>query len=177
MTAFRDSADAAGVVLAFLQRFLASEDGAEAAAHAGLLDASPVLELRLLDPDATVHVDFAARTAAVGAAPHEPGAIAEIQADDLHDLLLDRLGPMEISRLGEEGRVRLEGPPPVLAALLVLAGRIQPHYPASLTDQGREDLLATPRPEVGVIWGNDDPPPNLIGVRRAWQRPKGAAAG
>ena len=177
MTAFRDSADAAGVVLGFLQRFLASEDGAEAAAQAGLLEATPVLELRLVDPDVTLHVDFAARTAAVGSAREQPGAIAEIQADDLHDLLLDRLGPVEISRLAEEGRVRLEGPPRVLAALLVLAGRIQPHYPASLAEQGREDLLSTPRPEVGVIWGNDDPPPNLIGVRRPWQRPKGTAAG
>jgi hypothetical protein len=176
MSVFRDGAEAETVVLAFLQRYLASDDGAAVQAQAGLLDAAPVLELRLVEPDAVVHVDFGARQAARGAAPEEPGAVAEIRADDLHDLLLDRLGPVEISRLGEEGRVRLEGPPQALAALLVLAGRIQPHYPASLAEQGREDLLATPAPEVGVMWGNDDPPPHLIGVRRQWQRPKGAAA-
>lgn len=175
MTVFRDGREAETVVLAFLDRYLQSEDGAAAAAQAGLVDAAPVLELRLVEPDAVLHVDFGARRAALGPAPDTPGAVAEIQADDLHDLLLDRLGPVEISRLGEEGRVRLDGPPPALAALLVLAGQIQPHYPASLAEQGRDDLLATPMPEVGVIWGNDDPPPNLVGVRRQWQRPKGAA--
>jgi hypothetical protein len=176
VTAFRDADDVRGVLSAFLERFLASEDGAEASAQSGLLESSAVLELRIVDPDVVLHVDFAARSVADGPA-EDAGALAEIPADDLHDLLLDRLGPIEISRLVEEHRVQLEGPPPALAALLVLAGRIQPHYPASLAEQGREDLLATPTPAVGEIWGNDEPPPTLVGVRRPWQRQRGALAG
>ena len=89
---------------------------------------------------------------------------------------LERLGPVEISRLLEEGRVHLEGPPPALAALLILAGRLQPHYPATLRERGRDDVLAAPGPEIGVIWEAEGPPPSLVGQRRPWQRARPSRA-
>jgi hypothetical protein len=162
-----------GDLVAFFERFLASPDGEVAAAAAAGLDAPAVLELRVHDPEVVLHVDVAARTVRPGPAA-EPGAIAELAAQDLDDLLLDRLGPVELSRLLEEDRAHLEGPPQALAALLVLAGRLQPHYPATLRERGREDVLAAPGPEVGVIWESDALPPRMVGVRRPWQREKPA---
>jgi hypothetical protein len=134
-----------------------------------------VLELTLRDPDVVLHVDVAARAVADGSAEHAAARIA-IHADDLHDLLLERLGPVEISRLVEEQRLHLVGGPRALAAALVLAGRIQPHYAESLRERGREALLETPPPATGVVWESEEPPPPVFGVRRPWQRPKGAAA-
>ncbi len=122
-----------------------------------------------------MQVDFAGRSVAAGS-PAEADAVAEISFADLNLLLLDYLGPVEISRLLEEERLRLSGPPPVLAALLVAAGEIQPHYPASLAEQGRDDLLATPRPETGAIWSSEHAPKPVFGVRRPWQAPKGTRA-
>ena len=171
-TAHADAAVLEGDLVAFFERFLASDDGAAAATAASALDAPAVLELRTTDPDVVLLVDVGARTVAPGPA-EAPGAVAEIAAADLDDLLLDRLGPVEISRILEEGRARLEGPPPALAALLVLAGRLQPHYPATLRERGRDDVLAAPGPETGVIWAADGAPPSLVGVRRPWQRERG----
>ena len=91
-------------------------------------------------------------------------------------MLLERLGPVEISRLVEEGRLRLVGTPEALAASVVLAARVQPHYEASLRERGREELLESPAPATREIWESDEAPPALFGVRRPWQRPKGAAA-
>jgi len=158
-------------LVAFLERFLQSDDGAQAAAMSASLDAPPVLELRVTEPELTLCIDIGARTVTRGAAD-QPGAIAQIAARDLNNLLLDRLGPIEMSQLVEEERVHLEGPPPALAALLVLAGVIQPHYPASLAERGREDWLETPPPAVGEIWESEQPLPALYGKRRPWQRPK-----
>jgi hypothetical protein len=106
----------------------------------------------------------------------DPGATLELAAPDLHDVLLERLGPVEISRLVEEGRLRLVGTPEALAASVVLAAGVQPHYAASLRERGRDALLATPAPPTREIWESDEPPPPVFGVRRPWQRPKGAAA-
>ena len=174
-TAHADAAVLEGDLVAFFDRFLTSEDGAAAAAAASALDAPAVLELRCTDPDVVLHVDVGARTVARGPA-EAPGAVAEIAARDLDDLLLERLGPVEISRLLEEGRAHLEGPPPALAALLILAGRLQTHYPATLRERGRDDVLAAPGPEIGVIWEAEGPPPSLVGQRRPWQRARPSRA-
>jgi hypothetical protein len=174
-TSHDDAAVLESDLVAFFERFLASDDGTAAAAAAASLDAPAVLELRTVEPDVVLHVDVGARTVAAGPA-EAPGAIAEIPARDLDDLLLERLGPVEISRLLEEGRARLAGPPPALAALLVLAGRLQPHYPATLRERGRDDVLAVAGPETGVIWESDGPPPPMVGRRRPWQRERPARA-
>jgi len=155
---------------AFLDRFFQSGDGIEMAAEAAGLELPAMLELRVHDPDLVLLVDFARRRVA-DPAEGPPAATASIDADALHHLLMDNLGPIEISRLAEEGRVRLDGPPLVLGSLLVAAGRVQPHYRASLEERGSRRLLDAPPPETAVIWGNDDAPPSLIGVRRPWQRP------
>jgi hypothetical protein len=175
-TAHADADVLHGDLMAFFERFLASEDGAAAASAAAALDAPAVLELRTVEPEVVLHVDVGTRTVAPGPAA-APGAVAEIMARDLDDLLLERLGPVEISRLLEEGRARLEGPPPALAALLILAGRLQPHYPATLRERGREDVLDAAGPEIGVIWESDEPPPPMVGRRRPWQRERPARAG
>jgi len=170
-TAHADAAVLQGDLIAFFERFFTSADGEVAAAAAAQLDAPAVLELRLHDPDVILHVDVATQTVRPGPAD-APGAIAEMAARDLDDLLLDRLGPVEVSRLLEEDRVHLEGPPQALAALLVLAGRLQPHYPATLRERGRDDVLEAAGPEIGVIWQSDGPPPQMVGRRRPWQREK-----
>jgi ubiquinone biosynthesis protein UbiJ len=132
-----------------------------------------VLQLRVHDPDAEVWMDVSARRLIE---PPERPAAAEvsIDADALHHLLLDHLGPVEISRLAEEGRVELSGPPLVLGALLPLTAAIQPHYAASLEERGRGDLLAVPAAPTGEVWQSEAPPPAVIGVRRPWQRPRGS---
>ena len=175
MSVFRDADDLREELLAFLRRFLSSPDGAAVAAQAAALEAPAVLELRVSDPDVTVHVDLAARVVVDGPAP-APGAVAAFVADDLHQVLLDQLGPIELSRLAEEDRLALVGPPPALAAVFMVAGRIQPHYAASLRERGRDDLLATPPPVTAEIWRSAVPPAPVFGVRRPWQRPKGTAA-
>jgi hypothetical protein len=161
-------------VVACLERFLGSPEGAAAAELAADFDGPAVIELTLHDPDLILHVDVGERAVHDGPAA-EPAARLAIRAADLHDLLLERLGPVEISRLVEEKRAHLEGGPPALMASLLLAARIQPHYAASLRERGREELLATPAPQTGVMWQSEEPPPPVFGVRRPWQRPKGAA--
>ncbi len=171
---FRTSDEVGGVLQAFIERFLASEDGAAAAAAAAGLDMPSVVHLRVLDPDTQIWLDVSERRLVERpAAP--PAAHVTIEADALHHLLLDHLGPVEISRLAEEGRVQLSGPTLVLGALLPLTAAIQPHYGAALEEQGRNDLLEIPGPPTGEVWQSAEPPPGVIGVRRPWQRPRGAA--
>ena len=70
--------------------------------------------------------------------------------------------------------VHFSGPPEHLAAFIALAGSLQPYYPASLSERGRQDLLATPAPPTKVAWGSPDDvlnPRKVIGKRRPWQRP------
>jgi hypothetical protein len=175
VSAWASAEELRGDVAGCLERFLASPEGETAADLATGLDGPAVLELTLHDPDLVLHVDVAARTGADGRAPEAAARLA-IRAIDLHDLLLERLGPVEISRLAEERRMQLEGAPQALLASLLLAAQVQPHYEASLRERGREAMLDTPAPETRVIWESAEPPPPVFGVRRPWQRPKGAAA-
>jgi|1186.fasta_scaffold54101_2 hypothetical protein len=172
---FAHSAEVHEELSACLTRFFESDDGAAAVAAAAGLDVPAVLELRIVDPDTVLYVDFRRRRL-VEAPVEQPGATAVIHADALHHLLLDHLGPVEISRLAEEGEVDLVGPPLVLGALLPLCAGVQPHYGASLEQRGRGDLLAVPPPPRGEVWESDSPPPGVIGVRRPWQRPRGRAS-
>ena len=161
---------------AFLTRFLESDDAVEAARPIVGLEELDVLELRVTNPDARAWIDFPGRRL-LGDRPAAPAkTVATIEADALHHLLLDHLGPVEISRLAEEGRVDLEGPPLALAALLAAAGRIQPHYRASLEDRGHDDLLAVPPPPVGEIWESESPPPLMFGLPRPWQRDRASTS-
>ncbi|MDX6592536.1 MAG: hypothetical protein QOJ13_1732 [Gaiellales bacterium] len=172
---FLDSAEATEELSAFISRFLESEEGIALGEAAAGLEFPTLLELRVTGPDAVVFVDFAQRRL-VDRPDARPGAAATIDADSLHHLLMDQLGPIEISRLAEEGRVHLEGPPLVLGGLLVVCSQIQPHYRASLEERGRQRLLDAPAPVTGAIWKSDLPSPPMFGVRRPWQRPKGEAA-
>ena len=105
-----------------------------------------------------------------------PSCGSSLPAADMHDLLLERLGPVEISRLVEEGRLHLTGSPPALCAAVLLCAQLQPHYEASLRERGREHLLETPAPETGVVWESAAKPPPVFGVRRPWQ-PRRASRG
>lgn len=163
---------------AFLEAFLTSDDGARAAEAARALGDSATLTLHLLEPEAVVSVDFLARTVVLEAVE---GADVELEMDTdaLHDLLLDRLGPVDISRLYETERVRFTGGTTQLAGLVLAAGPLQPWYARSLEARGRQDLLDTPAPETPVVWGDPSEavsPRRLIGRRRPWQRPKRATA-
>jgi hypothetical protein len=60
--------------------------------------------------------------------------------------------------------------------LLLLAGSLQAHYPASLRERGRDELLNAPAPPVGEVWESGTAPPPVFGKRRPWQRPRGARA-
>jgi hypothetical protein len=171
MSPYRDAADLEGELLAFLARFLDPAGGAAAAAALAAVEGSAVLEIAVTDPDATVHVDLKRRAVASGPGP-DAAARVRITATGLHDLLLDRLGPVEISRLLEEDDLALAGPPPALAGLLLVAEPLRRHYEASLTERGRDDLLSSPAPEVGGIWETDVTPPRVFGIRRPWQPEK-----
>jgi hypothetical protein len=172
---YADGEDLEAELVAALTAFVDSGDGARAVQAARAAGDSARLELRLRDPDALVSVDFFAGT--VSTEPVEDADVEiEMDADALHDILLDRLDPVQISRLYETGQVRFSGSYQHLGALILLAGPLQPHYPASLERRGRQDLLDTPLPPTRVAWG--DPrealgaPRQLIGQRRPWQRPK-----
>jgi hypothetical protein len=172
---YRDSDQARVAVTATLRRFLDSEDGARVAEAAGGLGSSAVLELRTVDPDCVVWIDFAGRSL-IDEPEEPPAAVAAIEADSLHHLLLDQLGPVEISRLAEENRVALTGPPLVLGALLPVVAAVQPHYRPALEEAGIAELLDTPPPESGEVWVTDVAAPPVIGVRRPWQRPRSGRA-
>ena len=169
MTYFRDSDEVRTVVGGILERFLASADGERVAEHARELPAPTVLELYVTRPDAAFAVDFAART--VGAiSPGGSSVRLEIEADVLHDICLERLDPVQISRPFEEDRAAMEGEPEALRALVLVAGLVPRHYRAGLTALGRSDLLDPPEPERGTIWSSAGPPKRVIGRRRPWQR-------
>ena len=142
---FRDGDQMRAAVEATLERFLASDDGARVAEAAAGLGSSTVLELRTVYPDCVVWIDFAARRL-IDAPQEPPAAVAAIEADALHHLLLDQLGPVEISRLAEENRVALQGPPLVLGALLPVVASVQPHYRPALTESGSSGSITMPLP-------------------------------
>lgn len=175
MSPYRSSDELEGELVAFLSHFLDSDDGAQAAAGLAMVDGPAVLEIEVTEPDAIVHADLKARTVAIGPAA-DATARVRITAEGMHDLLLDRLGPVEISRLFEEDDLQLEGPPTALAGLLLVSDRLCAHYAASLTERGRQDLLAAPAPEIGGIWETDVTPPRVFGVRRPWQPEKSSRA-
>jgi hypothetical protein len=171
LSVFADGAEVEDELVAFLEAFLASEEGARACDAARALSERARLVVRTVEPDAAVSVDFFARAAQRGAID-EANVEVQLEADDLHDLLLGRLDPVAISRLYETDRLRFAGAATDLAALVMLAGALQPHYPASLERRGRADLLEVPEPERHTVWttGPDAPPRAIINSRRSWQR-------
>lgn len=164
-------------LVATLERFLASDEYralSRAAADSGAN--VPSLLARTADPRASVTVEFSTGTVASGATG-AADVVLELDADALHDILLNRLDPVQISKLYETERVTFKGSAEHLTALILLAGRLQPHYEASLRERGRTDLLETPAPPTRVTWGDPSESPRpLLHDRRPWQRPKRAAA-
>lgn len=174
MSYFRDSSEVESIYVAFIERFLESSDGERALEASSALTVPAVLNLHLTSPDATLSVDLAERSVVPAAAP-EASVQLEIEASALHDILLDRLDPVQISRLFEEDRAAIEGRPEALTGLIKLVGLLARHYPESLAEQRREDLLATPEPPRSTVWRSEGPPKLMIGRRRPWQRPKVSA--
>jgi hypothetical protein len=176
VSVFSDAGELEGELLAFLAGFLASEDGRRACEAARPLGDRARLVLRTVDPDVVTTVDFFAAEVSPGATD-DANLEIELPADALHDILLGRLDAVQISRLYETDRLLFSGAATDLAALVVLAGALQPHYPASLRRRGRHDLLDTPMPERHTVWttGPDVPPKPILTSRRAWQRPRRSA--
>lgn len=174
MTPWTSAPDLRADITEFLAHYLQSADGVEAVALAAEFNGNPVLEVMLHEPDVVLHVDIAAGFVGDGPADN-PAVRLSIRAADLHDLLLERIGPVEISRLVEEKHLHLVGPPRALAASVLLAARLQPHYRASLVERGRDALIDTPAPTAAEIWESDEIPAPVFGVRRPWQRPKGSS--
>jgi hypothetical protein len=176
MSYFADRQDLEREVVAFATAFLSSDDGFRAREAARASGEPPRVVVHIADPEAVVSVDFFDGSVRPEALP-EPSVEIELEADALHDILLGRLDPVQISRLCETGRLSFSGAPTDLAALVVVAGPLQLHYAASLERRGRQDLLATRMPERAVVWttGPDAPLREIINERRSWQR-RGRAA-
>jgi hypothetical protein len=175
MTYFADAQDLQTELKAFLEDFVrspAAERACRVARDDGL---GRVLALRTNNPSTAVRLDIVGRRVMTAAEKDTAGVDLELEADDLHDLLLNRLGPVEISQLYETDGVQFAGRPEALAAVAVLAGELQPFYPAGLTKRGRADLLQTPERHTRVFWEVSGPPKEVIGRRRPWQRPKKTA--
>lgn len=175
MTYFATSDELENLLVEFFRAFLGSDAAKQAAEASAQLDRAAVLQLRTVDPEAEVAVDFGARTVAATVAD-QPAATIEVEADSLHDLLLDRLDPVQISRLYETHRLRPTGHWASLGALVALLAPLQPFYPETITRLGRADLLETPMPSTGEVWTSELPPEQLIGTRRPWQQKKTRAA-
>jgi hypothetical protein len=175
MSAWASADELRGDVTALLERFAATPEGAAAAAAAKELGDGLAIELSLHDPDVLLQLDLGSGTISDGPCPDAAVRVA-LPAADMHDLLLERLGPVEISRLVEEHRLHLTGAPAALCAAVVICAQLQPHYAPTLRERGREHLLETPAPATGEIWQSAEKPAPVFGVRRPWQAPKGARA-
>ncbi len=173
MSPWQNAAELRGVVVALVERFAATPQGAAAAVAARTLGDSPAIELALTDPDLVLHLDLANGT--IGDGPSDDAAVhVALPAADLHDLLLDRLGPVEISRLVEENRLHVAGAPAALRAAVAVVAALQPQYEPALHQVGLGHLLETPAPITGEIWESLEKPAPMFGLRRAWQPPKGS---
>lgn len=175
MSAWASADELRADITACLERFAASPEGTAAATVARGLGDGLQVELEFHDPDLVLQLDVANGTVSDGPCADAVVRVS-LPASDMHDLLLERLGPVEISRLVEEDRLHLTGSPPALCAAVLLCAQLQPHYEASLRERGREHLLDTPAPETGVVWQSAVKPPPVFGVRRPWQPPKGVRA-
>lgn len=176
MSCFADGEELERELVACLTAFLGSADGARATEAARGLGDQARLTLHTVAPEAVVSVDFYAGSVSLDVLADANVEIT-LEADALHDILLGRLDPVQISRLYETNRLAFAGAAVDLAALVLLAGPLQPHYPASLRRRGRQDLLETPAPPTAAVWtAGEEPPTRMIDERRVWQRPRRRAA-
>lgn len=171
MTIFASGRELRSEIVSFVSDFLESDPGKQIVQRARSFAESVTLTLQTRDPETTVSVDFVSGEI-LQAATDAADVHVEIYGDDLHNLMMDRLGPVEISQLSETGRLQVSGTPEALAALVLIATEAQPYYPSSLRRRGRVDLLDTSSPPSATVWGIDGPPPPLIESRRPWQRVK-----
>jgi hypothetical protein len=178
MSAFANRDETVAIFRGCFERYLASEEAAGISEVARSLAVAPVLELHLTHPQAVLSIDFGARTV-VEQRSADAAVRLEIEATALHDILLERLDPVQISRVFEEGRATAEGAPEALVALIRVSGGIARCYRPHLESCGRSDLLRLPEPAHATVWQAEGPPRRVIGTRRPWQRPlrgDGAAA-
>ena len=171
MPYFGDGGEVREALAGCLGAFFSSPAGAAARDQVYELADSATLVVHTVDPHATVAVDFL-KSQILSDPPAAPDVELELEADALHDILLERLDPVQISRLYETDRLAFRGDASKLAGLIVLAGPVQRCYEESLERSGRLDLLDTPRPEPALTWTAEGPYREVIGKRRPWQRPK-----
>ncbi|HWI74851.1 MAG TPA: hypothetical protein VNT55_23015 [Baekduia sp.] len=151
-------------LVAALELFLEDPDGHAAARVAGeSIGPGAALSLRTHAPEATLRL-------VLGEAPRvergESGDVAPVEvtidANTLHDLMVDHLGAGHIARAIELKEIHLDGSPHALDAVIVLAGSLGGCYRRSLEARGRHDLLATPVPPPPGDWMIDVVGPELF---------------
>lgn len=179
MSYYADGRELERQLIRTVTSFLDSADGQEAVARLrGSEQESAVLTVALSEPEVTLCIDFLRGRATSDRPDVAPDVEIEMPADTLHDLLLERLDPVQISRMYETDVVRFRGNPWHLGAMVMLASPLSRHYRATLQIDLREDLLATPVPATQVVWGDPSEavsPRPMLSQRRPWQRQKRAA--
>ena len=182
---FRDGQEASDELVAALELFLEDPDGLAAARAAGAsIGGDAVVRFQLREPDATVRLALADTPAVEqGDSDGVPSVDIEIDADTFHDLMVDHLGAGHIAHAIELKKIRVDGAPRSLDALIVMAGALGDCYRRSLDARGRHDLLATPVPPPPGDWMVDVVGPelfirNVIAERRQRnERESGAGQG
>lgn len=173
MRYFHDGQEVADELVAAIELFLADPEGSAAARAAGAsIGPDAVVQLRVRDPDATVRLVLGdeprvARGEDNGVSPVD----LAIEANTLHDLMVEHLGAGYIARAIELGQISVTGSPRSLDAMIIMAGSLGDCYRRSLEARGRHDLLATPVPPPPGDWMVDVPAPDrfvrdVIGGKR-----------
>lgn len=161
---FRDSQEVADELVAALELFLEDPDGSAAARAAGdSIGPDAVVRVRVHDPDATVRLVLGeAPRVEQGDGDAVPPVDLAIDADTLHDLMVDHLAAGHIARAIELGDISVTGSPRSLDAMIIMAGSLGDCYRRSLDARGRHDLLATPVPPPPGEWMIDVVGPELF---------------
>lgn len=149
---FRDGQEVADEVCAALELFLADADGAAAARAAGeMFGPDAFVQLRITSPAVVVRLVLSDDPRVERGGEDEAAPVdLMIEADTLHDLMIDNLGAGHIARAIELKQISVTGSPRSLDAMIVMAGSLGDCYRRSLEARGRQDLLATePPPPIG----------------------------
>lgn len=161
---FRDGQEVADELVAALELFLTDPDGQAAARAAGAsIGTDAVVQLRVRAPEATVRLVLGDKPRVErGEDDGVPPVDLAIDADTLHDLMVDHLGAGHIARAIELGQISVTGSPRSLDAMIVMAGSLGDCYRRSLDARGRHDLLATPVPPPPGDWMIDVVGPEIF---------------
>lgn len=153
MAYFRDGHDIAAELVAALEAYVSSTEGAAATAQAARefqAGEEAVVLFETSNPEAAVRLDLRNRTVARGGGAATVGL--RMDADTMHDLMLDRLDGGQIARAFEEGRLAITGPPWALDALVKISQSVSQCWRQSLEARGRQDLLSAPPPPPAGVW-------------------------